>query len=44
MNQEEKRTIPVCFTRDQLKILESYSKENGLLNYSQAIEKIAADN
>jgi hypothetical protein len=32
--------MPVCFTPDQVKLLESYAKRNGMLNASQAIEHI----
>lgn len=39
MNNENK-SMPVCFTPDQLKILESYAKKKGMLNYDQAIEEI----
>jgi len=38
-----KRTIPVCFTRDQLKRLEEYGKSSGTLNASQALEKLIND-
>jgi hypothetical protein len=37
---EEKRTMPVCFTSDQLKLVEEYSKRKGMLNVSQAIEDL----
>jgi hypothetical protein len=37
---EEKRTMPVCFTMDQLKILEEFAKGKGMLNLSQAIEHL----
>lgn len=36
----EKRSMPVCFTPDQIKALESYAKKKGMLNYNQAIEEI----
>lgn len=32
------RTMPVCFTREQLKLLEKYAKSKGMLNLSQAVE------
>jgi hypothetical protein len=38
---DNKRTMPVCFTPDQLKIVEDYAKRKGMLNTSQAIEEIA---
>ncbi|HEY6535916.1 MAG TPA: hypothetical protein VIY08_09020 [Candidatus Nitrosocosmicus sp.] len=37
---DEKRSIPVCFTPDQLKSLEIYAKKKGMVDYSQAIEEI----
>ncbi len=37
---EEKRSMPVCFTPDQINLLEKYAKEKGMLNYSQALEHI----
>ncbi|HJS82444.1 MAG TPA: hypothetical protein VJ742_06370 [Nitrososphaera sp.] len=37
----KERTMPVCFTPDQLKLLELYAKRKGMLNASQAIEKIS---
>lgn len=36
----DKRTMPVCFTPDQLKIVEDYAKRKGMLNASQAIEEL----
>jgi hypothetical protein len=41
MKEEEKRrTMPVCFTSDQLKLIEEYAKRKGMLNASQAIEDL----
>lgn len=40
---EEKRSMPICFTPDQIKVLEEYAKRKGMLNYSQAIEEIISD-
>jgi hypothetical protein len=37
---EEKRTMPSCFTADQLKLIEEYAKRRGVLNVSQAIEEL----
>ena len=37
----KERTMPVCFTPDQLKALELYAKQKGMLNASQAIEELA---
>ena len=36
----EKRSIPVCFTEKQYKKIEEIAKKNGMLNTSQAIEKM----
>jgi hypothetical protein len=41
---EEKRTMPICFTSDQLKLMEEYAKKKGMLNVSQAIEDLITDN
>ncbi len=32
--------MPVCFTEEQLKMIEEFAKRNGMLNTSQALEKI----
>ena len=36
----ERRSIPVCFTEKQYKMIEEFAKKNGMLSASQAIEKI----
>jgi hypothetical protein len=36
----EKRSMPVCFTPDQIKVLEAYAKKKGMLNYNQALEEV----
>jgi hypothetical protein len=38
--KEKTRTMPVCFTPDQLKLVEEYAKRRGMLNASQAIEAL----
>ena len=38
----EKRSMPVCFTDKQHKIIEEFAKKNGMLNTSQALEKLLA--
>ena len=38
-----KRTIPVCFKQEDLRILENYAKKKGMLDYSQAVEYLAQD-
>jgi hypothetical protein len=40
MDDCEKRTIPVCFTSEQLKLVEGYARIKGMLNSSQAIEDL----
>ncbi|HLG37019.1 MAG TPA: hypothetical protein VI338_02705 [Nitrososphaera sp.] len=37
----KERTMPVCFTPDQLKMIEEFAKKKGMLNASQAVEEIA---
>jgi hypothetical protein len=44
MTDCEKRTMPVCFTHGELKLLEEYAKQKGMLNCSQAIEDMLKDN
>ena len=39
-----RRTMPICFTRDQLKLLEEYAKKKGMLNCEQAVEYIVQNN
>lgn len=34
------RTMPVCFTREQIKEIERYAKAKGMVNLSQAVENI----
>ena len=36
----ERRSIPVCFTEKQYRMIEEFAKKNGMLNTSQALEKI----
>ncbi len=36
----ESRSIPLCFTDKHYKMIEEFAKRNGLLNASQALEKI----
>jgi hypothetical protein len=42
--KERRRTMPVCFTSDQLKLVEEYAKRKGMLNVSQAIEELDLEN
>ena len=34
------RTMPVCFTKEQLKLIEKYAKSRGMVNLSQAVEDV----
>jgi len=34
------RSMPVCFSEKQYKMIEEFAKRNGMLNASQALEKI----
>jgi len=36
----EKRSMPICFTEEQYKKIKEIAKRNGMVNASQAIEKI----
>ena len=36
----ERRSMPICFTPEQIKLLEDYAKKKGMLNSSQAIEYV----
>ena len=36
----ERRSMPICFTPEQIKLLEDYAKKKGMLNSSQAIEHV----
>ncbi len=40
----EKRSMPICFTNEQYKKIEEFAKKNGMINASQAIEKILQEN
>jgi hypothetical protein len=37
----KERTMPVCFTPDQLKTIEDYARKKGMLSANQAVEEIA---
>ncbi len=36
----ERRSMPVCFTEKQYKMIKEFAKKNGMLNTSQALEKM----
>jgi hypothetical protein len=38
-----KNTMPVCFKKDNLKVIEEYAKKKGMLDYNQAIEHLAKE-
>ncbi len=40
---EDKRTIPVCFKPEELKLIEDFAKKLGMINSSQAIEKMVSE-
>ena len=40
MSSQEKRTMPVCLTPQQMAVIEEYAKAKGMLNVSQAIEEL----
>lgn len=44
MSYMAKRSMPVCFTNEQYKMIEEYAKKHGMLNATQALEKILNDN
>ena len=35
-----KRNIPICCDAEQYKMIEKYAKKRGMINASQAVEKI----
>jgi|TARA_B100001167_G_scaffold152322_1_gene99712 hypothetical protein len=37
------RSMPVCFSEKQYKMIEEFAKQNGMLNASQALEKILSE-
>ena len=36
----KKRTMPICFSTEEYKKIEEFAKKNGMLNSSQAVEKL----
>ena len=38
-----KRAMPICFTEEQFQKIQEFAKKHGMLNASQAIEKILKD-
>jgi len=39
----EKRSMPVCFTNEQYKMIEEIAKKRGMLNSSQGLEKLLSE-
>jgi hypothetical protein len=39
-----KRTMPICFTKDQYNEVVEYAKKRGMLDPSQAVEEILEKN
>ncbi len=35
--------MPVCFTEKQHKMIEEFAKKNGMINTSQALERILSE-
>jgi hypothetical protein len=44
MNATSQKTMPICFSPEQLKFIEKYAKLKGMLNASQAIEDVLKAN
>jgi hypothetical protein len=40
MENAEKRTMPICLTPEQMKTISEFAKSMGMLNASQAIERL----
>ena len=38
------RTMPICFTKEQLEEIEKYAKAKRMINLSQAVEDIINNN
>jgi len=36
----EKRSMPVCFTSKQYKIIQEYAKDHGMVNANQVLEDL----
>ena len=41
---DKNRTLPVCFTAEQLALLEKFAKKKGMTSYSQAVEFLSKQN
>ena len=36
----QRRTMPICFDTKEYRLIEQFAKKHGMLNTSQAVEKI----
>jgi|GEM_PF-827069 hypothetical protein len=43
-DREEKRTLPICFSFEQIAFLEEFAKKKGMTSFSQAVEYLAKQN
>jgi hypothetical protein len=43
-DREEKRTLPICFSLEQIAFLEEFAKKKGMTTCSQAVEYLAKQN
>ena len=39
---KQERTMPICLSPEELKLLELYARKRGMLNAAQAIEELLA--
>ncbi|MGA8106560.1 MAG: hypothetical protein WB815_07880 [Nitrososphaeraceae archaeon] len=42
--EDDKRTLPICFVPEQLAFLKEFAKKKGMTSYSQAVEFVARQN
>ena len=40
---DSKREMYVCFSKEEISMLEEFAKNNGMLNVSQALESLAKE-
>jgi hypothetical protein len=44
MSDDSEKTMPICFSQEQLKFIEDYAKTKGMLNATQVIDDILKAN
>jgi hypothetical protein len=44
MSDKSEKTMPICFSQEQLKFIEDYAKTKGMLNATQVIDDILKTN